>query len=280
MVFLSVFIEPAKVVTNSGGSVSFEWPAYCVGWGIPGLQNFFDQNGFGQIICHGCAFGLEHRGRPIKKPWKIAGTHQPLLAKLEKFKCHCSKGSHAPCTGGATSKTGDYTPQMARIIIAGTLVPGVLPRAPENAKFTSSSGRALSGSLSDISVHAVCGPAESSNPGYSLDLSYAGSGEADMTSADRAMAARFTDDDRQHRDKHNSSPTPILGIVVRTIPPSSAEFHSDKGQAAIREEIEDLRKDVTWDESTVSEWSEVRHIKHNGFTPLSGLLFIIMGQKN
>ena len=169
---------------------------------------------------------------------------------------------------------------MAKISIAGTLVPGFLRSAPENAKFNSTSGRALSGTLSDNSVHGVCGPAESSSPGNPLDLSYAGGGDADMTSADRAMAARFADGDGQHREKDTSSPSPFLGLVVRTIPPSSAEFHSHKGQAAIREEIADLRKDVTWDESSVAEWSEVRHIKHNGFTPMSGLLFTIMGQKN
>jgi len=169
---------------------------------------------------------------------------------------------------------------MAKISIAGTLVPGFLRSAPENAKFNSTSGRALSGTLSDNSVHGVCGPAESSSPGNPLDLSYAGGGDADMTSADRAMAARFADGDGQHREKDTSSPSPFLGLVVRTIPPSSAEFHSHKGQAAIKEEIADLRKDVTWDESTVAEWSEVRHIKHNGFTPMSGLLFTIMGQKN
>ena len=89
----------------------------------------------------------------------------------------------------------------------------------------------MSGTLSDNSVHGVCGPAESSNPGYPLELSYAGRREADMTSADHAMTARFTDADGLHHDKDTSSPTPILGLVVRTIPPSSAEFHSDRGQA-------------------------------------------------
>ena len=116
--------------------------------------------------------------------------------------------------------------------------------------------------------------------GEALDLSNAGSGEADMTDADRAMAARFSNRDGQYRERDTSSPVPFLGLVVRTIPPSSAEFHSDKGRAAIKEEIDDLRKDVTWDESSVAEWSTVRHIKYNGFTPMSGLLFIIMGQKN
>ena len=62
--------------------------------------------------------------------------------------------------------------------------------------------------------------------------------------------------------------------------PSPAEFHSQKGRDPIEEEIRDLRKEGTWDEDSVSEWSEVRHIQHNGFTPMSGLIFTIMGQKN
>ena len=76
------------------------------------------------------------------------------------------------------------------------------------------------------------------------------------------------------------SPASLLRLVTRTIVPNSAGFHSAKGKAAINEAISDLRKDQTWDESSVREWSGVRHIKHNGFTPISGLLFLIMGQKN
>lgn len=72
MMLLGIFVDLARHILSSSGSVSFEWPAYCVGWQIPELQEFFDQNGFGQILCHGCAFGLEHRGRLIKKPWRIS----------------------------------------------------------------------------------------------------------------------------------------------------------------------------------------------------------------
>ena len=272
MLLLGVFADLAKTIISSGGSVSFEWPAYCVGWQIPGLEDFFNKMGFSQISCHRCAFGLEHRGRLIKKLWKIVSTHKPLLVKLEKYKCQCPKGSHAPCTGGATSNTENYTPPMASVIVAGTLVPGFRPSAPEHAKLNSMSGQASP----DWALRGDrCVPS-----GEALDRSYAGSGEADMTDADRAMAARFSDGDGQHRERDTSSPVPFLGLVVRTIPPSSAEFHSDKGRTAIKEEIDDLRKDLTWDESSAAEWSTVRHIKHNGFTPMSGLLFIIMGQKN
>ena len=47
--------------------------------------------------------------------------------------------------------------------------------------------------------------------------------------------------------------TSLLGLVTRTIAPRSSEFHSAKGKAAIEEEIADLRKDQTWDESSVRE---------------------------
>ena len=67
---------------------------------------------------------------------------------------------------------------------------------------------------------------------------------------------------------------------MRTIPTSSPEFHSKRGQEAIMAEVNDLRADVVWDDSTVAEWSEVRHIKKDGFTPTSGLVFSILGQKN
>ena len=30
----------------------------------------------------------------------------------------------------------------------------------------------------------------------------------------------------------------------------------------------------------MAEWSQVRHIKKDGMTPMVGLLFLIMGQKN
>ncbi len=76
---IRVFAQLARKVTESGGTVSFEWPAYCVGWEVTELNDVLQELGFEQIICHGCAFGLSHRGRPIKKPWRIASNHQHLL---------------------------------------------------------------------------------------------------------------------------------------------------------------------------------------------------------
>ena len=46
MHFISAFIEIAEIVIANGGSVSFEWPAYCAGWGVESLAAFFEQQGF------------------------------------------------------------------------------------------------------------------------------------------------------------------------------------------------------------------------------------------
>jgi len=70
---------------------------------------------------------------------------------------------------------------MSNIIVAGTLVPSVRPSAPEHVKINSMSGQVSLGR-------------------DTLDLSYAGSGEADMTEADRAMSAKFSNGDGQHRE--------------------------------------------------------------------------------
>ena len=105
---LKVFIKTAKKVIGSGGTVSFEWPAYCLSWHIPGLDSFFDHYGFDFAVCHGCAFGLKHRGQPIKKSWKIASTHGPIIKRLSKYKCHCNQGRHCPCIGKLASESEKY----------------------------------------------------------------------------------------------------------------------------------------------------------------------------
>jgi hypothetical protein len=109
--------------------------------------------------------------------------------------------------------------------------------------------------------------------GGTLDLSFVGGDEADMTEAVRAMFAPSS-------PAETGSTTRMHALLFPFMAWSSTQCHPalPKGRAAIDEETVDLRKDITRDEST--EWSEVRHIKNRRFTPMSGLLFIIMGQKN
>ena len=173
---LEVFIELARHIIENGGTVSFEWPAHCIGWKIPGLEHVLIKNSCEQAVCHACAFGLMHRGRPIKKPWRIMSTHKPLINQLEKYRC-----------------TENCTPQMAQVIVTGVLTPGI-----EQCALPTASIKSYSAQLPSTAEGA-------------LDLSYAGSGEADMTEADRAMAARFSDGDGQHRCKSSESPSPFMG---------------------------------------------------------------------
>ena len=153
--------------------------------------------------------------------------------------------------------------------MAGTLVPSLEPRAPSQDNARSSSNYGLSAAQISTPGKGLGNPDGDGDEEPALDLSYAGGSEADMSDTDRAMAARFSSDEGEHCKK-NCAPAPFHGLVVRTIPPSSAEFHSSKGRAAIAQESSDLPSDVTWDESTVSEWSEViyPHVQlalyHNG----------------
>ena len=85
--------------------------------------------------------------------------------------------------------------------------------------------------------------------------------------------------DEQHRPK-DTSPSSIFGLVTKVIPPSDPKFKSDGGKRAIAEEVNDLLAEKVWRYETVREWSEVRHVRKDGFPPMVGLLFLIMGQKN
>ena len=45
-------------------------------------------------------------------------------------------------------------------------------------------------------------------------------------------------------------------------------------------QVNDLHAEQVWNESTVAEWNDVRHIKKDSSTPMSGLVFLIVGQKS
>ena len=69
LVMIEHFIQLADLVLQSKGNVSFEWPAFCVGWQIDRLKMWFQENGFSPARCDGCAFDLKSgSGNPILKP--------------------------------------------------------------------------------------------------------------------------------------------------------------------------------------------------------------------
>ena len=85
--------------------------------------------------------------------------------------------------------------------------------------------------------------------------------------------------DGQHRPQDTSSSS-LFGLVTKVIPPRDPKFKSDRGKRAITEEIDDLISEKVWRHETVQEWSDVRHVRKDGYTPMVGLLFLIMGQQS
>ena len=53
------FLSLAYVVLKGKGQVSYEWPAYAMGWKLPNLDEFFKANGFKEVVFHDCALGLQ-----------------------------------------------------------------------------------------------------------------------------------------------------------------------------------------------------------------------------
>ena len=293
------FIQVAEVVLQAKGSVSFEWPAFCQGWDIPILQEFFQKHGFSFVRIDGCAMKLHHKNKPIKKPWKIATNEGQLIKGLKKYRCKCPKDLiHEPCAGKLASASETYTPFMAEKVIGCLLVsPNCCDVEPELASqgavcafvsrpadldIISPAIKVNSGTLSPNTVNGDRWPAVSPNLDVPLDLSFAGD-SCECTESDaKALSAAVQAEEPPgpHRPKHSGASSNVLGLVTKTIPPSSPEFHSAAGRAAINKEVGGLRDQTVWDETTVAEWSTVRHQRHNGYPSMVGLLFIIMGLKN
>ena len=62
------FLELAREVKASGGTVSFEWPQNCDGWRLPIVQQMEAELGMERVDFHGCQVGVvSSRGYPIKK---------------------------------------------------------------------------------------------------------------------------------------------------------------------------------------------------------------------
>ena len=135
------------MVLKGKGQVSYEWPAYAVGWKLPHLDGFFKANGFHDFLFHGCALGLKDKGKPVQKPWRLKATSFKLAETLSQYKCNCSPGAHAPCQGRITSASENYTPQMERVIIEALLC---LSASPSPTHVSKPSG-------APVQLQALCG---------------------------------------------------------------------------------------------------------------------------
>jgi hypothetical protein len=81
------FVKLAEVVRKGGGTISFEWPRYCMGWARQEVLDFVSSFDLTSVAIDGCAFGHSHSGQPIKKPWRIVTDHPGLAQNLKPWIC-------------------------------------------------------------------------------------------------------------------------------------------------------------------------------------------------
>ena len=142
--------------------------------------------------------------------------------------------THTRCQGRDTSRSEEYTRTMAKLVVRC---------------LTSSSGPHSSPSMSASKPRALSAIQLDPSSEEAVDLSYAS--QDDLV------------DGTGHRPLEQT-PTKFLGLVTKVIPARSPEFHSKRGKKAIDDEVSDLRSATVWDEDSVAEWSQVRHIKKDG----------------
>ena len=75
----SHFVQAATAVRQGGGTISFEWPRYCLGWAQQSVLDFISKFNMSSVLIDGCAFGMNHKGEPIKKQWRIITDHKRLV---------------------------------------------------------------------------------------------------------------------------------------------------------------------------------------------------------
>jgi hypothetical protein len=73
--------------------------------------------GLTSVDVDGCAFGLKHNDRVLKKPWKIV-TDRPLLSQNLAHYFRNGQHQHMHISGSITAKTGFYTCTMCHLILS------------------------------------------------------------------------------------------------------------------------------------------------------------------
>jgi len=252
------FMHLAGIIEGFGGTWSYEWPAYCLGWRLESLQRWFGGRSSFYSRFDGCRFGLTDRhGRPVKKPWAVMTSNRTLAAGLDGFLCQCSRGAHAPCEGSVARSSENYTETLVKAAINAISLQ-FQHECDEPVCTNATEQPAKAKGLTALHMHG---------DGH-VDLSFASS---------EGLAG---EDETSHRGSDNCGCSGALGMVMRIISPREPEFHSKRGKAAIDAEVSDLRAETVWDESSVKEWADVRHERKDGYPPMVGLLFLIMGQKH
>ena len=115
---MTQFMHLAEIVDGFGGSWSYEWPAFCLGWKLDPLKQWFGGRPSFHARFDGCRFGLTDRlCRPVKKPWVVMTSNRTLAASLDGSLCQCPRGAHAPCAGSVARSSENYTEALAQAAI-------------------------------------------------------------------------------------------------------------------------------------------------------------------
>ena len=112
----SHFVQVATAVRQGGGTISFEWPRYCLGWAQQPVLDFIAAFSMSSVLIDGCAFGMNHNGEPIKKQWRIMTDHKRLLDDLAPWTCS-KDHKHKEISGSITPKSAYYNSLMCHIIL-------------------------------------------------------------------------------------------------------------------------------------------------------------------
>ena len=121
-------MQVAKAVRQGGGTISFEWPRYCLGWAQQPVLDFIATFNMSSVLVDGCAFGMNHKGEPIKKQWRIVTDHKRLLDDLAPWVCS-KDHKHKEISGGLTPKTAYYNSLMCHVILNAVSLQDVRSRA-------------------------------------------------------------------------------------------------------------------------------------------------------
>ncbi len=117
---LGRFLQLARHVQKTGGTISFEWPRFCAGWDLPLIKIIIDEFKLHECDVDGCSVGVKSvvTGKPILKPWKFYCSQPELAAKLGQLRCD-KLHSHSKCQGRDTVLTGFHPTDLAKIMING-----------------------------------------------------------------------------------------------------------------------------------------------------------------
>jgi hypothetical protein len=130
LVLQEVFNKYNDAFLAAGAHVAFEWPADCDGWKCEPMANFIGTRGVHLVTFHGCMLGVTSvvTGQPLKKPWMVATTFEPLVDALKV--CQCDKShQHGTTSGKDTAMTAFYPDTMAKCIFEA--VKGLASPGPE-----------------------------------------------------------------------------------------------------------------------------------------------------